>query len=432
MKPDKFDIKIREAAAQSESLPANPDLAWSSMAKLLDKEMPRRKGRKRFLWFLLLFPLALGIYLVKNQFSGEINEEKGIKKEITVNTPPTSGVTKNSEPHKKVLIKLPVETSDGITSAGSDPSKKLPAAKEKTHRNYFIHENKIFTGPTFRRFASNGQNKNSNIESLSSTIIENNNDSPPQNTLAFKIEDSLVSAQGKSTKVSLPKPVINVAEKSDNGIKRSEKKNRPGENKKSFSRDFAVTISAGTDVSAVSLRQIGSVKSIYGGGFSYRFTNHFSLRTGFYISKKQYRANAGEYHPPAGFWNVYPNLESVEADCKVYEVPLSINYNFSNSKKHSWFASAGMSSYFMKKEDYEYYSKPYGTSYGEHSERNKNKHYFSLLRFSGGYEKQINSKMSFSIEPYITIPAKGVGYGKVKLYSSGILFSISIKPFLKK
>ena len=45
MKPDKLDIKIQDAAAQNE--PAYNEQAWSSMEKLLDKEMPQKKKEKR-------------------------------------------------------------------------------------------------------------------------------------------------------------------------------------------------------------------------------------------------------------------------------------------------------------------------------------------------------------------------------------------------
>jgi len=35
-------------------------------------------------------------------------------------------------------------------------------------------------------------------------------------------------------------------------------------------------------------------------------------------------------------------------------------------------------------------------------------------------------------EPYLKLPLGGVGYGKVKLNSTGILFSVSVKPFEQK
>jgi hypothetical protein len=54
-----------------------------------------------------------------------------------------------------------------------------------------------------------------------------------------------------------------------------------------------------------------------------------------------------------------------------------------------------------------------------------------VLNFSGGYQYSFNKQFSFAAEPYINLPLKGVGEGKVKLNSGGILFTLKMKPFLK-
>ena len=65
MKPDKLDIKIQDAAAQNE--PAYNEQAWSSMEKLLDKEMPQKKKEKRrMLWIFLLLFIVTGALLIIN------------------------------------------------------------------------------------------------------------------------------------------------------------------------------------------------------------------------------------------------------------------------------------------------------------------------------------------------------------------------------
>jgi hypothetical protein len=63
MKPDKFDIKIQEAAAQSEA--AYDEQAWSAMEKLLDEKMPQNKkdNKKILWWFLLLCIVISGLWL---------------------------------------------------------------------------------------------------------------------------------------------------------------------------------------------------------------------------------------------------------------------------------------------------------------------------------------------------------------------------------
>jgi hypothetical protein len=54
------------------------------------------------------------------------------------------------------------------------------------------------------------------------------------------------------------------------------------------------------------------------------------------------------------------------------------------------------------------------------------------LKLSAGYEKKLSSKIFLTAEPYLNLPLTGIGYGKVKLYSAGILFSLNVKPFSKK
>lgn len=86
----------------------------------------------------------------------------------------------------------------------------------------------------------------------------------------------------------------------------------------------------------------------------------------------------------------------------------------------------------MKQEDYHYAYKytPNGTThYRDWTVKNENKHFFSVATISGGYQKKIGNAVTLTAEPYLKLPLGGVGYGKVKLNSTGILFSVSVKPF---
>ncbi len=53
---------------------------------------------------------------------------------------------------------------------------------------------------------------------------------------------------------------------------------------------------------------------------------------------------------------------------------------------------------------------------------------FSVLGISGGYQRKITDRISFIAEPYLRMPLQGVGYGKVKLNSGGVLFSLAVQP----
>ncbi|MEO7960889.1 MAG: hypothetical protein ABIR19_05035, partial [Ginsengibacter sp.] len=202
----------------------------------------------------------------------------------------------------------------------------------------------------------------------------------------------------------------------------------------SFANSFSINFSAGADVSAVSLNNIGKFEFVYGAGVSYTFGRNWLLRTGYYEVKKAYGAKPSDYNPPAEFWNYYPYLKKIDAACKIAEIPIIVDYIIQNKPRYNFSASAGMSSYFMKQETYNYHSKNPSGQYQQKSYtiNNENKHYFSSLRLSAGYERKFNQRISLITEPYINVPVSGIGYGKVKLNGVGVLMTVNVKPFSQK
>ena len=191
-------------------------------------------------------------------------------------------------------------------------------------------------------------------------------------------------------------------------------------------------MSFGPDVSAARINNAGKITLNVGGELSYSLSDKFTLRTGFYAVKKIYSVGENDYHVQPGAGN-YNYLQSVDANCKVYEVPITLSYNFGKAKNHHWFAALGLSSYFMKKESYVYFYKNLsGYEWNRSwSTENQNKHYFSVVDISAGYEYALNKRFSLRAEPYVKLPLSGVGAGKIKLNSAGILFTVAIKPFKK-
>jgi hypothetical protein len=199
--------------------------------------------------------------------------------------------------------------------------------------------------------------------------------------------------------------------------------------KQKKNNSFFFSVSTGPDISSVG-NEYGRTKLLGGIGLGYTINDRFTLRTGFYSARKIYSADKGDYKPDVAPPN-YNYLESVSANCKVYEIPLSLTYHFGRSEKQNFFASVGLSSYFMKKEDYDYlYKYPGNVTYTHrYSFKNENNHYFSVAGISAGYQRKINNTFSIMAEPYLRLPLNGVGNGNVKLNSGGIIFSATVKPF---
>ncbi|MGZ8559645.1 MAG: hypothetical protein ACXWWC_14985, partial [Chitinophagaceae bacterium] len=207
----------------------------------------------------------------------------------------------------------------------------------------------------------------------------------------------------------------------------------PEKKKLSSLNKLSLNFSLGPDISSVGTGKPGKLTMQYGVGISYAVSKKFTIRTGFFAGSKLYTADSADYDPPANFWNYYPNLQKIDANCFIYEIPLSLVYNFNAQKKHNWFISGGLSSYLMKKEAYTYsYKNAWGQpqSYKK-TYHNENTHLFSVINISGGYQHRFTNSFSIMAEPYIKIPASGIGFGNVKLNSSGILFTAGFKPFSK-
>ena len=196
--------------------------------------------------------------------------------------------------------------------------------------------------------------------------------------------------------------------------------------------EFFFTFSAGPDISEVGSSGAGKAKLVIGAGVGYTFMDRLTLRAGFYSARKMYSASKEDYKPDVTPPNYY-YLDNIDADCKVYEIPVTLSYKFGKSTKQHFFAAAGLSSYLMKEEIYDYTYKYPGNPpviyTHTYSYKNEYKHFFSVLGISGGYQRNLSPTVGISAEPYIRIPLSGVGAGNVKLKSAGVLFSVSVKPF---
>jgi hypothetical protein len=89
----------------------------------------------------------------------------------------------------------------------------------------------------------------------------------------------------------------------------------------------------------------------------------------------------------------------------------------------------------MKRETYDYYYKDPPSQTIENKSwtfNNANKHFFTILNLSAGYQRKLNRSLSLTAEPYIKIPLDGIGFGNLKLNSAGIAITLSVNPFAKK
>lgn len=414
---DKLDIKAREASEQYNA--AYNEEAWSKMEALLDKHMPRdiiqpenkeRKFHEKWLFLLLgLMAVSFIILLIK---PWKNNRGNNVPIENTVIIKPAGGNSGN----KSIAIKPIENTKSNGEGDQKTYSKDTRADKDLVALKTNIDKNIV------------NENGDIQINEGSVEVAKSQNTFLQEGLISQKIDNRIIGNKNIiSNNIS-----ISDALKRDKTTKR--KINNSYYTKKNkFANSFSLSLSAGPDVSAINVNNIGTFEILFGAGLGYKFGKRWQVRTGFYTVKKVYEAKPSDYSPPSVFWNYYPQLEDIYADCGVNEIPLIINYSFRQNPKHAWFGSAGISSYFMNRETYNYLSKtPTGYQNKSYTIYRQNKHYLSSLRISAGYEKTLNKTISLIAEPYLNLPLSGIGYGKVKLNSAGLLFSVNVKPFAKK
>ena len=163
----------------------------------------------------------------------------------------------------------------------------------------------------------------------------------------------------------------------------------------------------------------------YGVAAEYYFIKNASVSLGVNRAMKKYHVANNPYEFEG--WTSpysYP-AKDVYAKCLVIDVPVTFKYYLLPSPTGKLFVGAGVSSYFMRSESYDFV---YKTQYGEakhHFDAIKRKnHYLSVYNFSLGFEKTVYKNLSIQLEPFIKIPGTGIGSGSIKLQSSGMFFSL--------
>lgn len=189
---------------------------------------------------------------------------------------------------------------------------------------------------------------------------------------------------------------------------------------------FYVGFIGGPDFSTVkfqSVKQLGYSLGILAG---YRFNKHFGIETGLLWDKKFYYTEGKYFSKDQISAPLYSKISSVNGNCNMFEIPISIRYDFASRSNYGFFIMGGFSSYLMKKQNYTAIveSTGYQWPYSFSSSQSSN-YFFSIVQFSGGYEFAINGNNKIRIEPYIKIPLQGIGIGSLPISSTGIYLGIT-------
>ncbi|ASZ10357.1 PorT family protein [Chitinophaga pendula] len=192
-------------------------------------------------------------------------------------------------------------------------------------------------------------------------------------------------------------------------------------------KGIGVGLSLGADYNSAPSLKYGKIKPNFGLSVNYYFNNRWSVSTGLVYSKKSYGATPSDYKllkklpPPSSPYYV---VKKVDADCIVLDVPINVNYTFAEKNRHRWTATAGLSSYFMIRENYCYI---YAWATPKEIElNNKNQHYLSILNLGITYQYSLGKHTTLGLQPYAKIPLRPIGFGEINLFSAGAAIQLNL------
>jgi hypothetical protein len=424
---------------------------WERLENRLDKELPVKKDRRRFLFWLFFIVLLTGgslVYMLGrepaegNQLrAGKKTEDGKVGKvgKVDISSVPADDKTmaaKDNADNDKATSDIKVaETMEDTVSKNEQPATKAAPEKSVATKRDPLKESRdaIANDPTIRQLILGNLKRNSDRlhkdelpvgYQLSRPVGEKDNQNITDQlkiTIPSLAEIGLASADVSKTEDALNKksPLLTSAEKPEEPAK---KQTPP------FSR-WEFGVQTGPDFNNVKFKHSSKTGINLGAYIGYRFSNRWLVSTGLIYTKKFYKVEGEDFTPPKPSWLSYQDIKMVEGSCNMFEIPLNVRYDFSFNQQRRWFASTGVSSYIMDKQDYVCdYVNQQGELNSYPWKEGKNYNYFiSNINLSVGYERILGKHFSLQAEPYFKIPVQGLGYGSIKMNSYGLLLGLKYK-----
>ena len=396
MSPNKTDNFFRQALSSAPDLsPSEKD--WKDMERLLKGEPKRRPV---IAWFYWPAGIAAGLLIFFSIWFSKAPVTQLAESRKVESKKGESGKMENEKEGKIQETNLTGSTNTGQVQASGQNAILSKAVNGKKIQNTI------------------------NIQNQNAGISENREQLPAINYALNKSFRTIYSINFDHipaiTSVTLKSKIEN---RSTSNAPRTESSIEKPNGKLALSMAFT------TDMNSVN--GIGNSKAGLSGGFgiSYKISKGISAGTGIYYSRKKYTSDKASYNTiekPFATWASYSR--QIDADCKVIDIPLNLNVLVSKTKRTGIIASAGLSSYIMLSEKYNFIYNPtpaYPSAGREYTIKNANQHILSIVNLSVGVEKPLGKQSSIVIQPYAKLPMTGIGQGKTELKSFGVGFQLN-------
>jgi hypothetical protein len=391
---NEFDAAFREKVFDAD--PQFEEAAWNKMEQRLER-------RDRMVFFrkaaalCLLFLVAFGAYMLVNQQSErKINSAVHKSKPKPIKPiPETERLATKASPSIETegafrVSRPAIRINQPFAASMNQPDVFMDTARKMRSTLAPLVTYGITTGATALA-----------LDQLKPLILANN---PDTNAVAYRGSDVPAPSVASVVKKQKMKPAHPLP--------------------------MSLSLSAGPEFNS-SGSLIGGKKGFSAGvSLGIGVAKRLSLQTGLRYSAKSYAADRYEYK--FGSERIQSLISEVDASCAVLEIPIQASYTIFEKSNKSIDINAGMSSYFMLKEDYNFrYTAASGYADRLQQFRNRNQHYFGVVDLSATYYIKLKQeKLRLGLEPYVKIPVTGVGEGRVNLKSNGL--SIKLRYELGK
>jgi hypothetical protein len=178
---------------------------------------------------------------------------------------------------------------------------------------------------------------------------------------------------------------------------------------------------ASPDLTTVKFQRTSNVGYNVGLLAGFRFNKRLAVETGVIYERKYYYSTGKYFSTKKTEWPDNMKILDIDGWCNMYEIPLNVRYTFATRSKSSWYVNAGISSYIMNKQGYNYSYEYYGTPGNRDWVYKKTtKDWVSNIHLGVGYERPAGVLGTLRIEPYVKIPVKGIGVGELPVTSVGM------------
>ncbi|PTS92441.1 hypothetical protein DBR11_26915 [Pedobacter sp. HMWF019] len=367
------------------------EMDWEKMERKLDQQ---EKKRGIPLWLFTASGIAAAVLIFMFWFFSEPQrtDKKSKEKAATVEQTPKPSVQKN---------------------AGQDTVRSVVVVNEVKREKHFPSEKAILPLYVSDTIVPGNEQKQASVQPIVS-VAQNSKEKkdsigPKQKAIA-SIKNKKIATERDWEEVQR-----SVRKKMEAGL---------GQN-----NGLVLSLMAAPDISTAKQNTSSKLSSNVGVLATYSLTKKISLTSGAIYSRKLY--NSGGIAPAGNGYATQGTAWQVDADCNVLDIPINANYKVYNKKKLSVSLNAGLSSYFMLKEKYQFITGDAGPNQkiSNLEINNQNQHLFGIANVSVSFDRQITRGVSIGVAPFMKLPLTGIGNGDASLKSTGVSFSLNIGLF---